>query len=137
MPKSGYRLEGGVAIADKLLGSTRDFIELSGRAAGLISIDPGGKWGASLLSYTTRKPFDREGNLPISERLFLGGANSVRSFERNLLGPGERGDPIGGLTAAYAQVEFRFPLADNLRGQLFTILVPYHQNLGKSTMAMA
>ena len=120
LPRSGYRLEGGVAVADRLLGSTRDFIELSGSAAGLISLDDEGKWGlAGLLAYKTRKPFDRDGNLPISERVFLGGANSVRSFQRNLLGPGERGDPIGGLTSIHAQAELRFPLAGNLRGAAF------------------
>ena len=120
LPTSGYHLELGLGVADRALGSSRDFIEVRGRLGGLVSFDDVGKWGlAGLIGYTSRKTLDGDETLPIAERIFLGGANSVRSFERDLLGPGPSGEPTGGLTSAFAQVELRIPVYDNLRAALF------------------
>ena len=60
------------------------------------------------VSGTTRDPFADE-SLPIGERLFLGGEDSVRSFTRDDLGPRDaNGDPTGGLTRLYGNIELRF-----------------------------
>lgn len=59
-------------------------------------------------------------DVPIFERLFLGGANNLRGFDYRDVGPkDENGEPIGGLTSAYATAELTFPLIEKVRGAVF------------------
>ncbi|MDX1624606.1 MAG: outer membrane protein assembly factor BamA [Gemmatimonadota bacterium] len=69
-----------------------------------------------------------EGRVPLFQRLFAGGASSVRGFERRQLGPkddprrfGQERDPepIGGRGLFETSVELRFPLRGNFRGAAF------------------
>jgi outer membrane protein insertion porin family len=66
--------------------------------------------------------------VPLFQRLFAGGANSVRGYERRQLGPkddpksfGQDRDPepIGGRALLEASVEMRFPLRGSLSGAVF------------------
>jgi outer membrane translocation and assembly module TamA len=53
----------------------------------------------------------RSADIPIFERYFSGGANSVRGYSRHLVGPLDAdGDPLGGLTRAEASAELRVPI---------------------------
>lgn len=57
---------------------------------------------------------------PIFERRFLGGANNLRGFDFRDVGPKDAtGEPIGGLTSAYATAEYTFPIIRQIRGALF------------------
>ncbi len=58
--------------------------------------------------------------VPIFERLYLGGANNLRGFKFRDVGPkDENGDPIGGNTLARLTVEYTFPIVDKIRGAVF------------------
>ena len=58
--------------------------------------------------------------VPIYERLFLGGSNDLRGFEYRKVGPKDKsGEPIGGLTSGYASFEYTFPIMEKLRGAVF------------------
>ncbi len=58
--------------------------------------------------------------IPIFERFFLGGPNTVRGFRFRGLGPHYFGDALGGTAAWYGNVEYIFPLFQKiLRGVLF------------------
>jgi outer membrane protein assembly complex protein YaeT len=66
--------------------------------------------------------------VPLFQRLFAGGANSVRGYERRQLGPkddpkafGQERDPepIGGRALFESSVELRFPISGNLSGAMF------------------
>jgi outer membrane protein insertion porin family len=68
------------------------------------------------------------GRVPLYQRLFAGGANSVRGYERRRLGPkvdpeefGVEGDPepIGGNGLFETSLELRFPIRGNFRGAAF------------------
>ncbi|MCB2185062.1 MAG: outer membrane protein assembly factor BamA [Deltaproteobacteria bacterium] len=52
------------------------------------------------------------GDLPMYEKFFLGGINTLRGFEYQSVSPRDpaTGDRIGGERMAYANVEYRFPL---------------------------
>lgn len=64
-------------------------------------------------------PLSAEG-LPIDERFFNGGASSVRSFPELKLGPKDHaGWPLGGQTYTVFNVEYGFPIWQELRGALF------------------
>lgn len=63
-----------------------------------------------------------EGYLPINERIYLGGIQSLRGFESRSVSPKNiYGDEIGGLVAFANSAELSFPLIDRikLRGSLF------------------
>ena len=57
--------------------------------------------------------------IPIDERFFNGGANSVRSFGERDLGPHVNGDPIGGEFLSVYNVEYTFPIFGELQGAIF------------------
>jgi outer membrane protein assembly complex protein YaeT len=70
---------------------------------------------------------DRD-RVPLFQRLFAGGASSVRGYERRQLGPkddprsfGQDRDPepVGGRGLLEASLELRFPVKGNLRGAAF------------------
>ena len=60
--------------------------------------------------------------IPLAERFFSGGANSMRAFPNNQAGPrdGMTGFPLGGNALLFHQTELRFPLiGDNVGGVVF------------------
>src|SRR5882724_1812921 len=58
--------------------------------------------------------------VPIYERLFLGGSNNLRGFPFREVGPqDENGEPVGGQTMARATFEWTFPIIEKARGALF------------------
>ena len=66
------------------------------------------------------EPLGPEENLPIFERLYAGGENSVRGYARRKLGPlNANGDPIGGLSLLEGSVELRRPIWGPVGGVLF------------------
>src|SRR5438132_86451 len=59
--------------------------------------------------------------IPIDERFFNGGSDSVRSFGERDLGPHDRkGNPIGGEFFTVFNIEYTFPIFGELQGALFT-----------------
>lgn len=57
--------------------------------------------------------------VPIFERLFLGGSNNLRGFPYREVGPQENGEPIGGQSMARATIEWTFPIITKARGAIF------------------
>jgi outer membrane protein assembly complex protein YaeT len=58
--------------------------------------------------------------IPIPERLFLGGSNTVRGYGYQMLGPLDpAGNPLGGKSAANANLEARFPIYRSVSGIVF------------------
>lgn len=59
-------------------------------------------------------------DVPIFDRLYLGGANNLRGFEFRDVGPKDKdGEPVGGNTLARLSVEFTFPVVEKVRGAVF------------------
>lgn len=55
-------------------------------------------------------------SVPIFDRLFLGGARTLRGFDFREVGPkDEDGEPIGGYTAWFASAEYTIPVARLIR----------------------
>lgn len=60
------------------------------------------------------------GHVPIYERYFLGGGDTLRGFEYREVGPAtDHGDVYGGKTMALGNVELTHPIWDFLRGAIF------------------
>jgi outer membrane protein insertion porin family len=61
-----------------------------------------------------------ETDVPIFERLFLGGSNNLRGFPFREVGPQDsNGEPTGGKSMARATVELTFPIIEKARGAIF------------------
>jgi outer membrane protein insertion porin family len=58
--------------------------------------------------------------VPIFERLFLGGSNNLRGFPFREVGPqDENGEPIGGQSMWRTTIEWTFPIVEKARGAVF------------------
>jgi outer membrane protein assembly factor BamA len=65
-------------------------------------------------------PYGKDDEVPLQERYFNGGENTVRSFSEGLLGPkGANGEPLGGEGWSVASIEARQRLQGRLEGALF------------------
>jgi len=59
-------------------------------------------------------------DVPIFDRYFLGGANTLRGFGFRDVGPKDvRGESVGGNTYANATVEYTIPIVERIRGAVF------------------
>jgi len=99
--------------------STTDFVEISAQHTQIIPLWR--EWG---LAYSLRAGWvhSLDGNsiVPIRQRYFVGGGESVRGFAVNSLGPYDgNGNDIGGDLALVAKSELRIPLVGGLGWILF------------------
>ncbi len=71
-------------------------------------------WGDTILSFEGMfRTVDNWGGtqVPIFERLFLGGANNLRGFNYRQAGPTDNtGEPLGGYTSIYGTAEYSVPV---------------------------
>lgn len=77
--------------------------------------------GALGYGFTFQERHNGEKNLPLFERYFPGGMNSVRGYKDHSLGPREGNDAIGGDKQAILNAELMFPIMEEygLRGVAF------------------
>ncbi|MFM8884921.1 MAG: outer membrane protein assembly factor BamA [Chthoniobacterales bacterium] len=59
-------------------------------------------------------------DVPIFDRLWLGGANNLRGFNFREVGPNVDGDYYGGNSLGYMTLELTFPVISRVRGAVFT-----------------
>jgi len=118
-PKRGSVVSGSVEVASTLFGSELTYIKPSLELKRYIKLP-----FETILAGRVRLEtiFDAENNqdIPIFKRLFLGGANSVRGYGFQELGPlDETGNPKGGQSSALANIELRHQIVGVLSGVLF------------------
>ena len=64
--------------------------------------------------------YDASGFIPVEDRFYAGGANSVRGWARHELGPeDENGKPLGGNYLTEGSLEFRIPVVGSFNGAIF------------------
>ncbi|SCA62673.1 Uncharacterized protein SCG7109_AC_00160 [Chlamydiales bacterium SCGC AG-110-M15] len=118
-PRDGFRSEANAEIAG--LGGDFTFGSLSYLNSLYRPLSSRGVF-KSRLDMRAIKPFGKTSalDLPIGERLFLGGERSVRGFRGFSLGPKyPNGDPRGGITSLNASMEYLHKLTDRLDGFVF------------------
>lgn len=118
-PRSGNLLRVSVEVASAALGSELEFVRV--RLADSVFFPMGDSsvfgfaWRAGVIA-----PLGATDVIPIQERFFNGGENSVRSFEENQLGPKDpTNEPLGGEAFHIASLELRRKLIGDLDGALF------------------
>ncbi len=120
-PKEGSVVSGSLELAGGPLGGTSWFVKYEADAVKYFSLPLDTTFSARgslgrVQSYGGR-------DVPIYEKYFLGGINTIRGFETRSIGPKDpdTDDVLGGTTMMIANLEFLFPLMpkQNVRGLLF------------------
>ncbi|MCB1054165.1 MAG: BamA/TamA family outer membrane protein, partial [Acidobacteria bacterium] len=119
VPTAGGVAEASVEYAAAPIGSQLEFVR--GRVTleifhqlrrGLVV---GAAWRTGLIA-----PIRGDDSIPLQERFFNGGENSVRAFHQDELGPlDDSRQPIGGESFSTLSVELRQHLFDGLQGAIF------------------
>ena len=118
-PTSGQRMFASVEQADKSLGGDLNFTRLTGGTR--FFFHParytvlGFRYTAGLII-----PERDQVTIPLAERFFNGGENTVRSFKEAELGPqDDSNDPTGGYGFNVLNIELRQRIVGNFTGSLF------------------
>ena len=119
-PTRGSLTFGALKYAGGFLGGDNDYIQLEGSWSRYYRREASVNTVAHrlLLGYLQATRDDLR--VPSQELYFLGGANTVRGFRENSLGPRDSlGDPIGGQFLIVGNLELRRPLLGRLWMSLF------------------
>jgi outer membrane protein insertion porin family len=122
-PRKGYNLNFDYKIASEGLGSDSNFYALGAKFAAIVPVDELYLPRLSL-AFNSRTAgawtFNDSSQIPITQRYYLGGRNSIRGFRENSLGPrGADGSVIGGDLLFSSNTELRYLLLDSLSVHLF------------------
>ncbi|MBF0253940.1 MAG: outer membrane protein assembly factor BamA [Candidatus Omnitrophica bacterium] len=115
VPTEGYRLQGGVENVGGFLGGDRDFWRATGSAAGYWE-----QWEDFVLELKGRvgisDAYGDSTRVPIFERFYAGGANTVRGYRERRIGPRDssNNDPVGGESYWVGNAEYSFPLVPGI-----------------------
>lgn len=130
-PSRGLVVDSTIDFATGALGSNVDFIRSTGRMTYFLPIGhepkPGFPDHRTLLALGARAgiihSLDSDGTspaeIPIDERFFNGGNNTVRSFAERDLGPHDHDHSIGGEFFTVFNVEYTFPVWGEILGAAF------------------
>lgn len=101
-------------VAGGPFGGTENFFKTSGDLQGYFTLADIEKWGKHVISARVRathvKEFADSKRVPVFERLFAGGLNSVRGFEYRELGPEDQGTKVGGNFRLLGTAEYSMPI---------------------------
>ena len=110
--KLGFEPVGGPFGGDvsfvRLVGEVRLYHEIVGKLLGMVRVRAG-----------AADPIAGDQEIPLYERFYAGGINSVRGYGRWRVGPLIDDEPVGGRTLAEASVELRHPITDTISGVVF------------------
>ena len=119
VPTEGLRARTIIEWGGEQIGSQLDFTRLKLDVAQLYPLGEDTVLGLGL-GVGIIWPLNETDVIPLQERFFNGGEDTVRSYREDELGPldGDR-DPIGGEAYTVASIELRRRLAGNLQGAFF------------------
>ncbi|MDP2928449.1 MAG: outer membrane protein assembly factor BamA [Candidatus Omnitrophota bacterium] len=120
-PGHGYILNGTVEDAGGVFMGDKEYVKGTATAAYystffekfVVELKARGGWSA---------PYGRSKSVPIYERFFAGGANTIRGYKERKVGPRDKGsdEPIGGEALLIGNVELTFPIYEKiLKGAIF------------------
>ncbi|MBU0728457.1 MAG: outer membrane protein assembly factor BamA [Proteobacteria bacterium] len=118
-PSSGTRHFLTLENSDHSLGSDISFSRVTTGFRKFVKLGP-----SAVLAFRYKTglilPGGGQTTIPLAERFFNGGENTVRSFMESSLGPQDiSGEPVGGMGMNVINLEFRQHLKDNFSAVLF------------------
>jgi outer membrane protein insertion porin family len=119
LSRRGHRITFTPAVAGGFLGGDTQIYALDLEGSQYFHLP----WDTILLinsEIATVSQWGAGTDVPIYERLFLGGSNNLRGFPFREIGPkDENGEPKGGKSMARATIEWTFPIIEKARGAVF------------------
>ncbi|MGD7653658.1 MAG: outer membrane protein assembly factor BamA [Verrucomicrobiales bacterium] len=118
--RKGHKVDLGVTFAGSFLGGDVETVTVSAMGSKYWNL----KWD-SIFSVNGELAFvDTFGgdDIPIFERMFLGGGRTLRGFEFRDVGPRDVGytnEVYGGNSLGYVSFEYSVPIIDTIRGAVF------------------
>jgi outer membrane protein insertion porin family len=116
--RSGEKIDIGLQFAGSVLGGDVDIYSLSLQGQKYWNL----AWD-SILSLNGELAFvdATSGEVPIFDRLFLGGGRTLRGFEFRDVGPRDvvTGEVLGGKSLGFLSAEYTVPIIDNVRAAVF------------------
>jgi outer membrane protein assembly complex protein YaeT len=118
-PSHGHLGRVGIEYSAAVLGSELDFLRVNWTGSAFTPL-----WRGAVIGGSYRgggiAPLEGTQTIPLQERYFNGGENTVRSFRENEIGPKDAsGDPLGGEGFNVLSFELRQRLIGRLDGVLF------------------
>ena len=118
-PTRGGILSFSAEQVGKVWGGDFDFYKLQGEAKWYHLLAPQLVF-ASRLKLGVADPFGSSVEVPLFERFYAGGMNSVRGYGRRRLGPlSASDDPVGGRSLVEGSLELRRQFSEKIGGALF------------------
>ena len=120
-PRSGHKVDLGVTLAGGFLGGDVDTVTVSAQGSKFWNF----RWD-TILSVSGELAFVDSvngGEIPIFERMFLGGGRTLRGFEFRDVGPRDTGytnDVYGGNSLGYVSFEYTVPIIETIRAAVFS-----------------
>ncbi len=121
-PRSGEKFDIGATLAGGPLGGDDDTFSISARGGKYWNL----KWDTILSVNGELASVDSVGDndVPIFERMFLGGGRTLRGFEFRDIGPRDKkkytNEVYGGNSLGYVSVEYTIPIIETVRAAVFT-----------------
>ena len=118
-PSRGVRSSISTEVAGNFLGGNESFTKHIGKVSWFLPT-----WGESSVNLRMElglvKTYGDSEYVPIYERFYIGGADSVRGYPYRDIGPkDDRGEPIGGEVRVLANIEHIIPLVKDLKAAVF------------------
>ena len=104
--------------AGGFLGGDKDFYKLTGTGVAYFTHFKKMVLELKLRAGVTEE-FDDTRTVPIYERFYAGGANTIRGYGERMVGPIGKGEPIGGKTMLIGNIEYTFPIIEVIKGAVF------------------
>lgn len=119
-PTRGWIWFANGELAPDFLGSNLQYVRLVSEARKYQRVGKTGAVLAGRLKFGIIEPIQSTEEIAIFKRFFAGGANSVRGYRLDRLGPrNPAGDPIGGQALLEGSIEARLPIYKQFRGVTF------------------
>lgn len=117
-PEEGFNISFGFKLNGHIFGSDFNYTRIWGDVRHYREI---GDWVlATRIMAGGITSADTSGFIPVEDRFYAGGSNSIRGWNRSQLGPKrESGTPLGGKSILEANVELRYPLFWRVSGVAF------------------
>ncbi|MBQ9088181.1 MAG: outer membrane protein assembly factor BamA [Lentisphaeria bacterium] len=118
-PTEGYNINLFGSITPEFLGSSDSYYRLEARGSYFINFFDKAIVAMVGAKFGVVANFDHDSEVPVFERYFMGGSNSVRGFEYRSIGPTYNNRNIGGQTMLLLTAEVSHPIWGPLRGAAF------------------
>ncbi len=119
-PSKGFYFSNAITCAGGPVGGDKDFLKFFNRTSYYLALFKG-----SVVEFRGRAgwsdPYDNTAKVPIYERFFAGGANTIRGYHERSIGPIDpsTGDPLGGESLLIGNVEYTYPILNFLKLAVF------------------